>query len=232
MRNLKALGDSVSTSEKEDIYGRYKRQNHGQSRTALYLRVSTPDQKPDLQYDGLLGYADRAGLVIVGDYCDIAVSGRREGRPQLNALMASVRNREVDCVLVWKFDRFARSTRHLLTALEEFDHLGVRFISVQDQIDTASPMGKAMFTIIGAMAELESSLISERVSAGMKAAAARGKHLGRPPLAPRLIAEIETLAASTDLSVRQIHRKIDEKASRGRVGEIVKRIRSLRRSPV
>ncbi|MCY1738966.1 recombinase family protein [Ensifer sp. SL37] len=140
--------------------------------------------------------------------------------------MASVRNREVDCVLVWKFDRFARSTRHLLTALEEFDHLGVRFISVQDQIDTASPMGRAMFTIIGAMAELESSLISERVTAGMKAAAARGKHLGRPPLAPRLIVEIETLAASTSLSVRQIHKKIGEKASRGSVGEIVKRIRS------
>lgn len=88
--------------------------------------------------------------------------------------MASARNRDLDCVLVWKFDRFARSTRHLLTALEEFDHLGVRFISIQDQIDTASPMGRAMFTIIGAMAELESSLISERVTAGMRAAKSRG----------------------------------------------------------
>ena len=80
---------------------------------------------------------------------------------------------ECDCVLVWKFDRFARSTRHLLTALEEFDHLGIRFISVRDQVDTSSPMGKAMFTIIGAMAELESSLISERVTAGMAAAKSR-----------------------------------------------------------
>lgn len=111
----------------------------GRNRTALYLRVSTPDQKPDLQYDGLRACAERAGLQIVGDYCDHAVSGRRMGRPQLNALMASVRDREVDCVLVWKFDRFARSTRHLLTALEEFEHHGVRFISVQDQIDTACP---------------------------------------------------------------------------------------------
>ena len=102
-----------------------------------YARVSTPDQKPDLQYDGLRAYAERAGLTIVGEYCDIAVSGRREGRPRLNALMTRARNRELDCVLVWKFDRFARSTRHLLTALEEFDHLGVRFISLQDQIDTA-----------------------------------------------------------------------------------------------
>ena len=96
--------------------------------------------------------------------------------------MTAARNREIDCVLVWKFDRFARSARHLLAALEEFDHLGVRFISVQDQIDTNSPMGRAMFTIIGAMAELESSLISERVTAGMKAAEARGRHLGRPPI--------------------------------------------------
>lgn len=230
MRKLKALGDSDSPSGKEDFLGR-RRHIRPQNRTALYLRVSTPDQKLDLQYDGLRGYADRAGLQIVGDYCDIAVSGRREGRPRLNALMASVRNREVDCVLVWKFDRFARSTRHLLTALEEFDHLGVRFISVQDQIDTASPMGRAMFTIIGAMAELESSLISERVTAGMKAAATRGKRLGRPPFAPRLIAEIETLAASTRLSVRQIHEKIDQKASRGRVGEIVKRVRSSAAPP-
>lgn len=201
----------------------------GETRTALYLRVSTPDQKPDLQYDGLRAYAERAGLQIVGDYCDHAVSGRRMGRPQLNALMASVRDREVDCVLVWKFDRFARSTRHLLTALEEFDHLGVRFISVQDQIDTASPMGRAMFTIVGAMAELESSLISERVSAGMKAAAARGKHLGRPPLAPGLVKEIKVLAASTNLSIREIHKKIGKKASRGRVGEITKQIRSVAR---
>ena len=143
--------------------------------------------------------------------------------------MASVRNLEVDCVLVWKFDRFARSTRHLLTALEEFDYLGVRFISVRDQIDTASPMGRAMFTIVAAMAELESSLISERVSAGMKAAAARGKNLGRPPLSPGLVKEIKMLATSTNLSIREIHKKIGRKASRGRVGEITKQIRSAAR---
>ncbi|MGO7345543.1 recombinase family protein [Rhizobium johnstonii] len=108
----------------------------------------------------------------------------------------------------------------------------MRFISVQDQIDTASPMGRAMFTIIGAMAELESSLISERVTAGMKAAAARGKHLGRPRLSLRLVDEIEVLAASTNLSIRKIQEKIGGQASRGRVGEIVKRIRSAKASTV
>ena len=87
-------------------------------------------------------------------YLDVAVSGRKEGRAQLQALMRAARHHEFDCVLVWKFDRFARSVSHLLRALEEFNHLGIRFISVQDQIDTQSPMGKAMFTIIGAMAEL------------------------------------------------------------------------------
>ena len=154
------------------------------------------------------------------------MSGRREGRPQLNALMAAARNREIDCVLVWKFDRFARSTRHLLTALEEFDHLGVRFVSVQDQIDTDSPMGRAMFTIIGAMAELESSLVSERVTAGMRAAEARGRHLGRPATPQRVVREIEALARSTDLSIRQIQKKIAGRASRSIVGEITKRARA------
>jgi DNA invertase Pin-like site-specific DNA recombinase len=196
-------------SAKEYLSGRRRPASKARqgTRTALYVRVSTADQKPDLQYDGLRGYAARAGLDVVQDYCDVAVSGRREGRPQLNALMTAARNQEIDCVLVWKFDRFARSTRHLLTALEEFDHLGVRFVSVQDQIDTDSPMGRAMFTIIGAMAELESALISERVTAGMRAAESRGRHLGRPGTPQRIVSEIEAFATSTDLSVRAIQRK-------------------------
>src|SRR5262249_49796658 len=107
-----------------------------------------------------------------------------------------------------------------------FDHLGIRFVSVQDQIDTDSPMGRAMFTIIGAMAELESSLISERVIAGMKAAKARGRYLGRPPVSRRTVSEIEALAASTNLSIRQIQKEIDGKVSRSVVGEITKRVRA------
>jgi DNA invertase Pin-like site-specific DNA recombinase len=225
--DLKGIGGSRLLSAKEYLSGRKRRAATARNgtRTAVYLRVSTTDQKPDLQYDGLRSYAAHAGLDIVQDYCDVAVSGRREGRPKLNALMSAARNHEVDCVLVWKFDRFARSTRHLLTALEEFNHLGVRFVSVQDQVDTDSPMGRAMFTIIGAMAELESSLISERVTAGMKAAEARGKHLGRPPTAPHVVSAIVELATSTNLSVRQIQAKISGRASRTIVGEITKRAR-------
>ena len=226
---FKGIAGAYGASAKEYLAGRRRTapRPHQGTRTALYLRVSTADQKPDLQYDGLRGYTARAGLDVVQDYCDVAVSGRREGRPQLNALMAAARNQEIDCVLVWKFDRFARSTRHLLTALEEFDHLGVRFVSVQDQIDTDSPMGRAMFTIIGAMAELESSLISERVTAGMRAAEARGRHLGRPSTPQRVVSEIEALATSTDLSVRAIQKKIAGRASRSIVGEITKRARAV-----
>lgn len=200
--------------------------NRKDNHTALYLRISTPDQKPDLQFDGLHAYSERSELKIVKEYLDVAVSGRKEGRPQLNALMKAARNHEFDCVLVWKFDRFARSTKHLLTALEEFSHLGIRFISMQDQIDTSSPMGKAMFTIIGAMAELESSLISERVTAGMQAAKVRGKHVGRPPTPDHWRKQVEELAKTTNLSIRKIHDEIDGKISRSVVGEIVKQARN------
>jgi DNA invertase Pin-like site-specific DNA recombinase len=226
VNDLNEIGHSDSASTKEYLLGR---KIHGKmptnNRTALYLRVSTVDQKPDLQFDGLRGYAARAGLEIVREFLDVAVSGRKQGRPQLNALMQAARNYAFDCVLVWKFDRFARSTQHLLMALEEFDHLGIRFVSIQDQIDTTSPMGKALFTLIGAMAELESSLISERVSAGMKAAKVRGKHLGRPRTPAFVVARIEQLAKTTDLSVRGIQQEISAEIGRGVVGDIVKRVR-------
>lgn len=195
------------------------------SRTAIYMRISTSSQKPDLQVDELKFYAERAGLNIVAEFLDVAVSGRKEGRPELNKLMVSASNREFDCVLVWKFDRFARSVSHLLKALEEFNYLGIRFISLQDQIDTQSPIGKAMFTIIGAMAELESSLISERVKAGMAAAKSRGKILGRPKTSKYMINQIEVFAGTTNLSIDKIRERINNKVSRAVVGQIVKRIR-------
>jgi DNA invertase Pin-like site-specific DNA recombinase len=194
-------------------------------RTALYLRVSTAQQKPDLQRDDLHSYAGRTGLAIITEYTDVAVSGRKEGRPQLQALMHAARMRAFECVLVWKFDRFARSVAHLLHALDEFNHLGIRFISLQDQIDTQSPMGKAMFTIIGAMAELESALIAERVKAGMAAAKVRGKRFGRPGTPAHVVARVEAIAGATAMSIRQIHQALDGRVSRSVVGEIVKRVR-------
>lgn len=197
------------------------------NRTAIYSRVSTINQKNDLQIAELYSYAERAGLDIIQEYSDIATSGRKEGRPELNKLMKSVRNLELDCVLVWKFDRFARSVSHLLKALEEFHYFNVRFISVVDQIDTQSPMGKAMFTIIGVMAELESSLISERVKAGMSVAKTKGKKLGRPKTEKYLVDKIEELAKMTNLSINMIRKELEGKVSRAVIGRIVKNIRNL-----
>ena len=194
-------------------------------KAAAYMRVSTAEQRPDLQQDGITDFAERAGLDLVASYLDAAVSGRKEGRPQLDALMKAARRRAFDSVLVWKFDRFARSTSHLIKALEEFQHLGIRFISVQDQIDTESPMGKAMFTIIGAMAELESDLISERVKAGMEAARSRGRHVGRPETPADVVSRIEELARDTHLSIRQIREAVEGKVSRSVVGRVVKQVR-------
>jgi len=197
-------------------------------KTAAYLRVSTTDA--DLQRRGIKRFASHADLNITDWYCDEGVSGRTETRPELDALMEAARRRDVDCVVVWKFDRFARSASHLIRALDEFNHLGIRFVSVQDKIDTDSPMGKAMFTIIGAMAELESSLISERVQAGMQAAKEEGTHVGRPPTPDETIQEIERLAVETDLSIRKIKQMLKqthhEDVSRGVVGRVVKEVRS------
>jgi DNA invertase Pin-like site-specific DNA recombinase len=189
-------------------------------------RLLSPLRTQRATFAALRRYAAHAELDIVAQYLDVALSGRKEGRPQLQALMRAARNHEFDCVLVWKFDRFARSVAHLLRALEEFDHLGIRFISVQDQIDTQSLMGRTMFTIIGAMAELESSLISERVKAGMEAARTRGKPMGRPATPTRFVERGEELASSTDLSIRQIHGALKGRVSRSVVGEIVKRVRA------
>jgi len=194
-------------------------------KTAAYVRVSTAEQNTQLQRNGITRFAEHANLDIVEWYCDEATSGRTESRPALDAMVNEARLRHLECVIVWRFDRFARSASHLIRALDEFNHLGIRFISVQDQIDTESPMGRAMFTIIGAMAELESSLISERVRAGMAAAKEAGKHVGRPPTALNTIEKIQQLARGTTLSVRGIRNKIDEDVSRGVVGRVVKKER-------
>ena len=117
---------------------------------------------------------------MVREYIDIGESGAKDSRPQLNELMAAGRKRQFDAVVVWRFDRFARSTKHLLLALEEFRSLGIQFISYQENMDTSSPLGQALFTIVSAVAQLERDLIRERVSAGIRNARACGKQLGRP----------------------------------------------------
>jgi DNA invertase Pin-like site-specific DNA recombinase len=149
-------------------------------RIGLYARVSTKDQSCEMQLRDLRAYSAARQLVVVREYVDLGQSGTKDSRPQLNALMDDARKRKLDTVLCWRFDRFARSSRHLLIALEEFRTLGVQFVSYQENLDTSSPLGQAIFTIISAVAQLERDLICERVNAGIRNARANGKRLGRP----------------------------------------------------
>ena len=120
------------------------------------------------------------GWELFNEYTDHGVSGTKDSRPALNELMNDAKKRRFDTVLVWRFDRFARSTKHLILALEEFRGLGIDFVSYQENIDTSSPLGSAIFTIISAVAQLERDIIAERVKAGLRRAKENGKKLGRP----------------------------------------------------
>src|ERR1035441_8383249 len=149
-------------------------------RVAIYARVSTKDQSCALQVRDLKAYCAARKFTIFREYIDVGESGAKNSRPELNELMADARKRKLDAIVVWRFDRFARSTQHLLLALEEFRSLGIQFISYQENIDTSSALGQAMFTIVAAVAQLERDLIRERVNAGIRHARACGKQLGRP----------------------------------------------------
>ena len=152
-------------------------------RAALYARVSTANngQDPRVQTRELQEYCQRRGWTLAGEYVDIGISGTKEKRPELDRLLADAHRRRFDAVVVWRFDRFARSVSHLLRALENFQALGIEFVSLSEQLDTSTPTGKMVFTVLGAVAELERSLIVERVKAGLRNARAKGKRLGRPP---------------------------------------------------
>jgi DNA invertase Pin-like site-specific DNA recombinase len=151
-------------------------------RVAIYARVSTVNngQSPEMQLNELREYCERRGWKITGEYVDVGISGSKDSRPELNKLMADAHKRRFDIVVVWKFDRFARSVSHLLRALETFRALGIEFCSFSEQVDTTTPTGKMVFTVLASVAELERSLIVERVRAGIRNAKAKGKRLGRP----------------------------------------------------
>jgi len=166
---------------------------------AIYARVSTANgQDPVMQTRELRDYCERRGWTVAGEYVDIGISGTKEKRPELDRLMAGAHKRRFDAVVVWKFDRFARSVSHLLRALETFQALGIHFVSLSESLDTSTPAGKMVFTVLGAVAELERNLIVERVKAGLRNAKAKGKRLGRPPVIvnPRKIAALRQKGAS------------------------------------
>jgi DNA invertase Pin-like site-specific DNA recombinase len=143
--------------------------------------VSTNNgQDPEVQSREIREYCERRSWKLADEYVDVGISGAKERRPELDRLVADAHRRRFDVVICWKFDRFARSVSHLLRALETFKALGIEFVSLSEQVDTTTPTGKMIFTVLGAVAELERSLIAERVRAGLRNARAKGKRLGRP----------------------------------------------------
>jgi DNA invertase Pin-like site-specific DNA recombinase len=150
-------------------------------RAALYGRVSTVDkgQDPEVQLCELREYADRRSFEVVAEFVDFA-SGARNGRPEYQRMFDAARKRRFDVLLVWRYDRFARSMQELVNALEEFRSLGIDFISYRENADTTTAQGKVIFGIMASLAEFERALIAERVKAGMARAKAQGKHVGRP----------------------------------------------------
>ena len=194
---------------------------HSTPRVAIYARVSTSDQSTKSQLLDLRQYvADRQWLAYK-EYADNGISGTIDSRPALNELMNEARKRRFDTVLVWRFDRFARSTRHLVNALEEFKNLRIDFVSYQENIDTSSPLGGAIFTILGAVAQLERDIIAERVKAGLRRAVEDGKQLGRPTGTSFDIEAIQRLR-SEGLSLMKIAKELN--ASKSSIARLLKNV--------
>lgn len=185
-------------------------------KAAIYARVSTANngQDPMMQTRELREYCERRGWTVAGEYVDIGISGTKEKRPELDRLLGEAHRRRFDAVVVWRFDRFARSVSHLLRALETFKSLGIEFVSLSEQVDTSTPTGKMVFTVLGAVAELERSLIVERVRAGLRNAKAKGRCLGRPKKTVST-AEIATLRTA-GVSWRKIARRMGVSARTAR----------------
>ena len=177
-------------------------------KVAIYGRVSTTDKGQDvgLQLRNLRGYVEARGWQTYKEYVDNGISGSKDKRPLLDMMMNDAKKKRFDAVLVWRFDRFARSTKHLVTALEEFNHLGIDFVSYMENIDTSSPMGKMVFTIASAFAEFELNLLKERVRAGLANARAKGKALGRP--SEKVDRKVLLQLRGQGLSIREIGAKL------------------------
>jgi len=150
-------------------------------RAVIYTRVSTGDQHAETQLYDLRELAKQRRYEIVHEYTH-TISGAKSKRPGLDRLLDDARRHRFDVVLVAAFDRVARNVRHFLEVLDELGHLNIEFVSLRENIDTGGPLGRAMVVIVGAIAELEKSLIVERVKAGMRRAKLEGRRIGRVPL--------------------------------------------------
>ena len=163
-------------------------------RVAIYVRVSTNGQDTEVQESELREYVERRGWTYEV-YRDKGQSGARSDRPELNRLLADLRKRKLDVVVVWALDRLARSLRHLLEIAEQCQSLGVDLVSLRQNIDTTMPAGRLTFQILGAVAEFEREMLRERVRAGMAQARRTGKRMGRPALRCFTALDVDRLRA-------------------------------------
>jgi DNA invertase Pin-like site-specific DNA recombinase len=186
-------------------------------KVALYARVSTKDkgQDPEMQLTELREFAAKRGWQVAGEFVDVGVSGSKDSRPQLDAMMRLAKTRKVDVIAVWKLDRFGRSLRHLVDALAELNAVGCAFVALRDNLDLSTPAGKLMFHVIGAMAEFERELIRERVKAGLAHARSKGQKLGRP-----------RVRRDRDRDAKVIRQMRAEGDSYGEIGEALGRTKS------
>ncbi len=196
-------------------------------KVAIYARVSTNDQNCDLQLRELREYAARRGWENSGEYVDNGWSGAKANRPALDRLLADAHLRRFDAVLVWKLDRFGRSLVHCVSTIQELQRQGVRFIAVSQGLDTdeSNPASRLLLHVLAAVAEFERELIRERVSAGLRNARAKGKHVGRPR---RILdrAEVARLRNHERLSWPEIARRTG-----AGVGTVVRAYRALNKAP-
>jgi DNA invertase Pin-like site-specific DNA recombinase len=195
-------------------------------KAAIYVRVSTPDQHVESQLYDLRKLAAQRGFEVVREYCDRGVSSSKARRPGLDSMMADARRGQFSVVLVAAFDRVARSTKNFLEIVDELNDLGIEFISAREAIDTSGPMGRMFITMVGSIAELERSLIVERIKAGMRRARMEGQRLGRAPLNVDRAAIVHDRISGMSLTeVAKLHR-----VSRATVVRLVKEASQSRRS--
>ena len=174
---------------------------------SIYARVSTDRQTTDLQLNELRDFVRRSGWTIYQEFIDEGYSGSNTNRPAFSEMMEQAKKRRFDTLVVWKLDRLGRSLKDLINTLDELGSLGIDFISYDNKLDTTTPSGRLVFNVIGAVAEFEKDIIRERVKAGLAAAKARGKRLGRPP-APSYLSDKAKELRSKGLSYRKIAKKL------------------------
>jgi len=176
-------------------------------KAAIYARISTNDQHLETQLYDLRKLAAQRGFEVGHEYCDRGISGSKARRPGLDAMLADARRGKFSVVLVAAFDRIARSTKNFLEIVDELSELGIEFISAREAIDTSGPMGRMFITLVGSIAELERSLIVERIKAGMRRARMEGQRLGRAPLnVDRSAIVRDRLSGMSLTQVAKIHR--------------------------